>query len=128
VETSAYSSAAGPSMAVIGADEDTVYRTLSVMSLISLCLGLAAPLCLVAPLLYAIPIAGTAVALVALRQIATSDGALIGRKAALVALALCVACGSYPVPSFPAAVVMAGPRSGVRVVCTGGGWQHRAGV
>jgi hypothetical protein len=64
---------------------------LSVLSIVSLILGLAAPLCLVAPLLFAIPIAGAAVALLAIRRIAASDGGLIGRRAAVIALGLCVA-------------------------------------
>jgi len=63
----------------------------SVLSIVSLILGFAAPLCLMAPLLFAIPIAGAAVAWLAIRRIATSDGGLIGRKAAVIALLLCVA-------------------------------------
>jgi hypothetical protein len=72
-------------------DEEVGYRTLSVLSIVSLILGLAAPLCLIAPLLFAIPIAGVAVALLAIRRISASDGVLFGRRAAVVALGLCVA-------------------------------------
>lgn len=61
------------------------------MALVSLFLGIAAPLCMMAPLLFALPISGAALALLALRNIATSDGALIGRTAALIGLALAVA-------------------------------------
>jgi hypothetical protein len=76
--------------AVVGNEEEPTYRTLCVLALVSLGLGLLAPLCLVAPLLLAIPLFGFAVAAIALRQIAASDGAMIGRTAALVGMALCI--------------------------------------
>ena len=76
---------------VIGAGDDAAYRTVSILSIVSLVLGLAAPLALIAPLLFAIPIAGAAVALLALRRIAASDGALVGRTAAVIGLTLSIA-------------------------------------
>jgi len=97
VESSIHRTVSTPSAGVIGADDEPVYRTISVTALVSLLLGIAAPLCLMAPLLFAIPIAGAALALLAMRQISTSDGALIGRTAALVGLALCTASVSAAV-------------------------------
>ncbi len=70
--------------------ESADYHSLSVLAIISLVIGIAAPLCLLAPLLWAVPLFGVAVALVALRHIASSDGVLVGRVAAVVGLALCV--------------------------------------
>jgi hypothetical protein len=94
VESSGQTAFATSTSEVIGADEDANYRTVSVLALVSLILGLAAPLCFVAPLLYVVPIAGAAVSLLAIGRIAASGGALIGRKAAVIALALCVASAS----------------------------------
>jgi hypothetical protein len=73
------------------AEEDVSYRNVSVLSIVSLVVGLISPLSLVAPLLWAIPMIGAALSLAAIFRIASSDGALIGRRAALAALALCVA-------------------------------------
>ena len=81
-----------PSAVVIGADEDAAYRTLSILSVVSLILGVAAPLAFFAPLLLVIPLAGIATALLAIRHIALSEGALMGRAAALVGLVLSVGC------------------------------------
>ena len=61
------------------------------MSIVSLVLGLAAPLALIAPLLFAFPIAGAVVAVLAIRRIAASDGAMVGRMAAVIGLALSIA-------------------------------------
>ncbi|MGD9635672.1 MAG: hypothetical protein AB7G28_05705 [Pirellulales bacterium] len=76
---------------VIGLDEESNYRTPSVLAIVSLILGLAAPLALFAPLVLLIPIAGALVALMAIRQIIASDGALFGRAAANIGLALSIA-------------------------------------
>lgn len=82
-----------PSTVVIGAEEDdsAAYRTISVLALVGLALGLAAPLAFFAPLLMVLPIAGAVLGLLALHRIATSDGALMGRAAALAGIALSVA-------------------------------------
>ena len=58
--------------------------------MVSLFLGLASPLSLVAPLLWAIPLVGAVLAIMTIRRIASSDGALVGRLAAVIGLALCV--------------------------------------
>lgn len=79
-----------PSSVVIGGDEVTTYRTISALSIVGLLLGIAAPLCLAAPLLLAIPLFGIAVTLLAISRVAASDGAMIGRQAALFGLALCI--------------------------------------
>jgi hypothetical protein len=84
------------------ADDNAVpdYRTVSPLAIVSLIVGIAAPLCLAAPLLSVIPLFGAALALVALRRIGLSDGVMIGRRAALIGLVLCVgsvcAAASYP--------------------------------
>lgn len=78
-------------------EQTTEYRTLSVLAIISLIIGLAAPLAVAAPFLLAIPLFGIAVSLVALRTIAVSGGVLAGRWAATVGLALCVASAVLPV-------------------------------
>ena len=67
------------------------YRTLSVLALVSLVIGLASPLAFSAPLARAIPLIGIGISLIALRRIAVSDGVLAGRWAAMVGLALSVA-------------------------------------
>jgi hypothetical protein len=67
------------------------YRTLSVLALVSLVIGLASPLAFAAPLARTIPLVGIGVALVALRRIAVSGGVLAGRGAAVTGLALSVA-------------------------------------
>lgn len=91
MESSTYNSGSSAAVGVVGLDDEPTYRSISVMALVSLLLGLTAPLCIMAPLLFALPIAGIALALMALRNIATSDGTLIGRTAALVGLALSIA-------------------------------------
>jgi hypothetical protein len=91
VESIAHTSAASPPAVVIGADDDAAYRTVSILSIVSLVLGLTAPLALIAPLLFALPIAGAVVAVLAIRRIAVSDGALVGRTAAVIGLALSIA-------------------------------------
>ena len=91
MEDNVPTSVAVPALGEVRVDEEIGYHTLSVLSIVSLILGFAAPLCLIAPLLFAIPIAGVAVALLAIRRISASDGILFGRRAAVVALGLCVA-------------------------------------
>ena len=71
-------------------EQTTEYRSLCVLALVGLILGLASPLCFGAPLLMVVPIAGIAVSLLALRQIAASEGALAGRWMAIVGLVLSI--------------------------------------
>src|SRR6476620_3954579 len=78
-------------------EQTTEYRTLSVLAIISLVMGLAAPLAVAAPFLLAIPLFGIAVSLVALRRIAVSGGVLAGRWAATLGLVLCVASAVLPI-------------------------------
>ena len=78
------------------ADQTTEYRSLSVLAVISLIIGLASPLCFGAPLLMIIPVIGIGVSILALRQIDASDGALAGRWAAVLGLVLSVVFLSAP--------------------------------
>jgi hypothetical protein len=64
------------------------YVPVSRLAVAALALGLASPLILASPLLVVVPLAGLAVAIVALRQIALSDLALQGRWVATVGLCL----------------------------------------
>jgi hypothetical protein len=77
-------------------EEATNYRTLSVLAIIGLLFGLASPLCFGAPLLMIIPIAGIIISILALRQIATSEGTFAGAWAAVIGLVLCVGCAVAP--------------------------------
>jgi hypothetical protein len=70
------------------------YGTLSGLAIVSLVFGLAAPLSFLFPLLIVIPLVGAVVSLVALRRIATSEGTLVGRPAAMIGLVLCVLAGA----------------------------------
>src|SRR4051794_32093172 len=78
-------------------EQTTEYRTLSVLAIISLVMGLASPLAVAGPFLLAIPLFGIAVSLVALRRIDVSGGVLAGRWMATVGLVLCVASAILPV-------------------------------
>jgi hypothetical protein len=71
-------------------DPSVEYRSLSVLAVVSLITGLAAPLCFIGPLLMVVPLVGAAVSIVALRQINGSAGALAGRWLAATGLALSV--------------------------------------
>jgi hypothetical protein len=75
----------------VGEEEEPAIGAISALAVVSLLLGLAAPLSLAAPLLWAIPLFGVAISLVTIRRIAASDGALIGRRGAVIGLALSVA-------------------------------------
>jgi hypothetical protein len=72
------------------------YRSLSVLAVVGLVLGLVSPVCFGAPLLMIVPIAGIAISLLALRQIAVSDGALAGRWVATLGLVLSVVFAVAP--------------------------------
>jgi hypothetical protein len=78
-------------------EQTTEYRTLSVLAIISLVIGLAAPLAIAGTFLLAIPLFGIAVSLVALRRIEHSGGVLAGKWMATIGLALCVASAILPV-------------------------------
>jgi hypothetical protein len=76
---------------ILGDREDVAVGNISALAVMSLILGLASPLSLAAPLLWAIPLAGAVIAVMTIRRIALSDGALVGRQAAVIGLALSVA-------------------------------------
>src|SRR5438874_2243110 len=88
--TNTPSSVLSPAFRADDPEETSSYRSLSVLAIISLVVGIAAPLAFIGPLLLAIPLFGIALSLVALRQIAASEGALAGRWAAITGLSLCV--------------------------------------
>lgn len=90
METSTRTSVMNDNDVLVHPDEEITYRSVSVLSIVGLVVGLAAPLSLVAPLLWVVPIVGAAISLAAILRIASSDGALVGRGAALVGLVLCV--------------------------------------
>jgi hypothetical protein len=90
VESSTYHSES-EHVGVVGLDDEPTYRSISVLAIVSIVIGVAAPLCMMAPLLFVLPIVGIAVALLALRGIEVSAGTLIGRKAALIGIAISVA-------------------------------------
>jgi hypothetical protein len=94
--TGASTHASTPAFHADDLEETTNYRKLSVLAIIGLLIGLASPLCFGAPLLMTIPIAGIIISILALRQIAASDGTLAGRWAAATGLALCVAFAVAP--------------------------------
>jgi hypothetical protein len=71
--------------------EDVVeYHPLSGLAVTGMLLGLASPAAMLAPLLWVVPLAGVALSGLALWQIARRRPATVGRKMALVALAISV--------------------------------------
>lgn len=70
--------------------ETAQYRPVSKLAVAALVVGLLAPLAVIEPMLYLIPLAGILVGGLALWQIARSDRTLLGRKAALAGLVLSV--------------------------------------
>ena len=71
---------------------DAGYHSVSALAVVALVIGLLSPLAFVHPLLWTLPIAGCALAGVAMLRIDRSQGALIGRKAAIIGLALSIFC------------------------------------
>jgi hypothetical protein len=90
VTTETSNDRAMPNVVMDDAVEAADYRKVSGLAIFSLLLGIAAPLSFFATLLWAIPLVGVAVALLALRQISESNGTLVGRTSAIVGLALSV--------------------------------------
>jgi hypothetical protein len=78
-------------------EQTTDYRTLSVLAIISLILGLISPVAVAAPFLLVVPFIGIAVSLLALRRIAVSGGVLAGRWAATIGLVLSIASAVVPI-------------------------------
>jgi len=69
------------------------YQSLSALAILGLLLGFAAPLALFGKLLLIVPLAGAGISLAALRRIAVSEGALVGRSIAILGLIFSVAWG-----------------------------------
>lgn len=74
--------------------EQIEYRTLTPLAVVGLILGLCSPLAFLSTLLVIVPLLGIVVSLAALRRIASSDGSVIGRPAAVVGLVLSTICAS----------------------------------
>jgi hypothetical protein len=70
------------------------YYAVSVLALISLLIGLMAPLYVLSKAFLLLPLGGIAISLLALRRISLSEGRLAGRWAASIGLTLCVASGA----------------------------------
>lgn len=68
--------------------ELAVYRALSGQAVLGLIFGLLAPLAMIDPMLWAIPIVGAIFSWRALRRIKNNSPALVGRKMALIGLTL----------------------------------------
>src|SRR6185295_2217806 len=71
--------------------ETIVYRKVSPLAIASLLLGLTSLLAIVFPLLWAFPLLGAGLSLLALWQVAAAKEAVVGRKAALLGLVLSIA-------------------------------------
>lgn len=69
------------------------YHALSGLAVAGLIVGLWAPVAMIAPLLWTVPLAGIALCGWALRRIGQSSPALVGRKAALLGLTLSLLFG-----------------------------------
>ena len=69
------------------------YRAVNPMAVVGLLLGLGAPLAMVNPLLWIVPMLGVVICGVALRAIGAEGGRWIGRKAAVVGLVLSIVFG-----------------------------------
>jgi hypothetical protein len=76
------------------ADAFVSYRAPSALAVGSLIVGLLSPVYVLGSLLIIVPLAGIALALLAVRRIAVSDGALVGRSLALCGLALSITSAS----------------------------------
>jgi hypothetical protein len=94
VETGTESSTSEPAFHADDADEVAEYRNVSALAIVGLVFGLMSPLCFASPLFMAIPLFGVAISVLALRRIAASDGALVGRWAAIAGLVLAVLSAS----------------------------------
>ncbi|MEN6458387.1 MAG: DUF4190 domain-containing protein [Thermoguttaceae bacterium] len=68
-------------------DELARYRPVAPLAVAALIFGLAAPVAILAPLLWAVPAVGTLLGFVALRRIRRVEPALAGRRLALIGLA-----------------------------------------
>jgi hypothetical protein len=69
------------------------YHSVSVLAIFALVMGFLSPLAFVHELLWALPLAGIAISVVAIARIDRSEGALVGRRAAVLGLAISIFCG-----------------------------------
>ncbi|HEX5446770.1 MAG TPA: hypothetical protein VFW87_23330 [Pirellulales bacterium] len=77
------------------------YRAVSGSAVAGLLLGLAGILAFVHPVFWSVPLAAVVVCGIALRQVAAQSSALVGRRAALIGLAVALICGiSAPLQFF----------------------------
>jgi hypothetical protein len=72
---------------------DAGYHSVSALAVVALAIGLLSPLAFTHPLLWSLPIVGVALALAAFVRIGRSEGLLIGRKAAIIGLAISLFSG-----------------------------------
>ena len=87
-------------------EQTTEYRSLSVLAVLGLVISLIAWLAYLGPFLIVVPLAGIAISLLALRQIAVSEGVLAGRWAATVGLVLSVVFAVLPLSHYVALKTM----------------------
>jgi hypothetical protein len=80
-----------------GFDPSQEYRPVSTLAVVGLLAGLASVLAFAHPLLWAVPALGTLFSACALHQIAVAVPPRVGRKAALIGLALSLLCGTTAV-------------------------------
>ncbi len=87
----------GPRLKFTASEEAELaeYRRPSVQAILALILGVLSPTALIHPMYWIVPVVAAAIALIALRRIATSDGQLTGRGIALVALLLAMLFGAW---------------------------------
>jgi hypothetical protein len=69
------------------------YRKICVTAFCALGLGLLSPLVFAYPLMYVLPVGGVFISVIALRRMAREPGRLIGRRAAIIGLAVSVLMG-----------------------------------
>ena len=69
------------------------YHSVSALAIFALVMGLLSPLAFAHELLWALPLTGIAIAVVAIARIDRSEGALVGRRAAVLGLAISLVCG-----------------------------------
>ena len=82
-------------------DDLGAYRAVSGLAVAGLIVGVCSVMAFIHPLLWLVPLAGIVLDALALRQIAEASSRLIGRKAALVGLAISLVCGtSAPIQAF----------------------------
>src|SRR6476646_8224154 len=89
--TPSTSAAFSPAFHDDDAEQATGYRTLSVLAIIGLVIGIISWVALFHPLLIVVPLVGIGVSILALRQISTNPSVIAGHGVALVGLALCIA-------------------------------------